>query len=85
MTIWGLGRSPNENINMESANRVGGREHGQNLPVRRRRACPPKAGLQEVNNTGGQVCGIYGLQDWRTLSELGFTGLMDCRIERKMR
>ena len=40
---------------MESANRVGGREHGQNLPVRRRRACPPKAGLQEVNNTGGQV------------------------------
>ena len=37
---------------MESANRVGGREHCQNWPVRRRRR---------------------------------FTGLMDCRIERKIR
>ncbi len=24
-------------------------------PVRRRRACPPKAGLQGVNNNGGQA------------------------------
>ena len=24
-------------------------------PVRRRRACPPKAGLQEVNYSGGQA------------------------------